>query len=92
MCLKPFENERYTRAAFEPIILALRKHDRRWFFPGKAQITKKYTIAEMQSMTIRQLKQLAEEHDIDVTDFLEKEEYIDALQLQLIRSPRTTTP
>jgi len=78
-CLRPWENELYPAHVLDPIVLQLRTHARRWFFPGKKEVPA-YKLADLKSMRIKQLKDLADEHGMDVKGLYEHEEYLEVLQ------------
>jgi energy-coupling factor transporter ATP-binding protein EcfA2 len=78
-CLRPWESEVYPADVLEPIVLQLRTHERRWFFPGKREVPA-YKLADLKSMRIKQLKDLADEHGVDVKGLYEQQEYLEVLQ------------
>mmetsp|Transcript_5404 Transcript_5404/g.7992 ORF Transcript_5404/g.7992 Transcript_5404/m.7992 type:complete len:338 (-) Transcript_5404:338-1351(-) len=85
-CLRPYDDSvGYTADVLKPIVLELRKHNRRWFFPPikRNDAAARYKVSDLQSMKIRQLLNIAEDVGIDVAGLVEKEEYVDALAKHL---------
>ena len=77
-CLRPWKHNTYPREALEKLVLKMRFHQMRWSFPDKKPMPK-ISKAELQAMKIKKMKDLADQHGIDVSKCNEPEEYVDRL-------------